>query len=912
MNPPPDPRPESLLVEQDWVRPLVQRLVRDEARAEDVLQATWLRALHRPPRAEPGGASWKSWLARVARHLALRDGARESSRRRREERAARGERLPSTAEIVEREEERRRIVEHVLALSEPYRTTLILRFYEGLEPREIAREQGTNASTVRNRIARGLGLLRERLERERGSRWLASCLAVLPLGSTHALVVHASLASWLAKGGIVAKKIEIVAAAVIVATAGVAWLCWPKPEPARVAQRVEAGGGVLDPAPAEPLAGAASAGTASTLENDAGALEAARSGASRKPAGAGANGVAADDGLARLFGQVVDAQGQPLAGTQFVFETSDGADGGVPIVSDLPIASREVVENPSATQKGNFEEQKERRRALQIVISAVRTDEMVMRQASARKLALDMSEEKADRISTNGTELTALQFLSNRLSFGGAQLLLVDSEGNTRDASTGSEGNYSIEGLHPGTWKVFVSAEGRLAKRTEVEIAPGVHVKRLDLSLGDPLRVRVKLLTPDGRDLAAAIAADPELSWRVELIPVALRPGSAARFLPRGGGNGRGHGCGTYTPRAELSEEERSAHPDVSGVLTVSEEPPLEVGLALSGALIERRPLAAGQDEVEFRLSLDDLRRCFPTVVVRLVDAQTHRPVTKAGVTIEGVSTRVDADSAGIASFANEAETDERRAALALEKFAFDRKLAEDKKLAADRSSQGIPGSPVDANGDVRIPWVPCGEHTLFVLAPGYGPLQTRVLIEAGNVCELAPIELSGLARVSGRIFDADGQPMQVSFSLLPSERFEETHEALAGAPWASDEHGAFDVKWIRREHYVVRVDNGEQMLPPLVVDASQGEAVDLELHLVHSTPVRVLFNREPPEDAALRVFSAAGVPVLERDLKGVQPADLALAPGSYLAEVRAGAQRVGSARFTVAKEKVDVKLALP
>jgi len=41
---------ETLLSHRPFVRALARRLVRDEARAEDVVQETWLAALRRPPR----------------------------------------------------------------------------------------------------------------------------------------------------------------------------------------------------------------------------------------------------------------------------------------------------------------------------------------------------------------------------------------------------------------------------------------------------------------------------------------------------------------------------------------------------------------------------------------------------------------------------------------------------------------------------------------------------------------------------------------------------------------------------------------------------------------------------------------------------------------------------------------------
>lgn len=81
----------------------------------------------------------------------------------------------------------------VLALAEPYRTTVLLRFWEGLSPAAIAKQQGVPTETVRTRLKRGLMQLRARLDDEHGGdrkAWL------LPLtGIAYPSTLAASVAS---------------------------------------------------------------------------------------------------------------------------------------------------------------------------------------------------------------------------------------------------------------------------------------------------------------------------------------------------------------------------------------------------------------------------------------------------------------------------------------------------------------------------------------------------------------------------------------------------------------------------------------------------------------------------------------------------------------------------------------------
>ena len=169
-----------LLEHQGWVRDLARRLVRDPALADDVAQSVWVSALeHGPsvPVKEDSGLL-RSWLGTVTRNAARQLRRSESRRADHEARAAsRSEgRLPSAAELVERSALNRRVAEAVERLGEPYSSTLLLRFFEGLPPREIARRQGVPVETVRTRLTRGIATLRSSLDEEFGDRgtWMAA------------------------------------------------------------------------------------------------------------------------------------------------------------------------------------------------------------------------------------------------------------------------------------------------------------------------------------------------------------------------------------------------------------------------------------------------------------------------------------------------------------------------------------------------------------------------------------------------------------------------------------------------------------------------------------------------------------------------------------------------------------------
>lgn len=178
---PPPPDLDLLLAHDGYVRALARRLVFDAHAAEDVVQETWCAALAKGPR---DARSLRGWLAALVRNRARDAGRREARRRAREREVARDEEVPSTDAILELEEARRRVVEAVLALDEPYRSTVLLRHFPPRPPREVARRLGVPVETVRTRTRRAHQMLRARLGDQLGGedgRWAPALVAAMQL-----------------------------------------------------------------------------------------------------------------------------------------------------------------------------------------------------------------------------------------------------------------------------------------------------------------------------------------------------------------------------------------------------------------------------------------------------------------------------------------------------------------------------------------------------------------------------------------------------------------------------------------------------------------------------------------------------------------------------------------------------------
>ena len=212
---------DELLRHAQWIRSLARALVSDDAAAEDVAQETMVAALTHPP----AQAKLRPWLRQVVRNFA-RLHHRSRGRRREHESGARGPSgLPGPEEFSERLEAEQELTRELARLDEPFRSTLMHRYYDDLAPAEIASRLGVPAGTVRWRLKRGLEILRSRLDDAHDGNRGAWSLALLPLARIENAAAMGAAAASVAIPGLVlmnAIKVACAAAAVCLLTVGLA------------------------------------------------------------------------------------------------------------------------------------------------------------------------------------------------------------------------------------------------------------------------------------------------------------------------------------------------------------------------------------------------------------------------------------------------------------------------------------------------------------------------------------------------------------------------------------------------------------------------------------------------------------------------------------------------------------------
>jgi RNA polymerase sigma factor (sigma-70 family) len=453
--------PEALLAHAGWVRDLARGLLRDPHSADDVVQETWLAALRRAPE---DSSRLASWLARVARNFAGKRIRGDARRAGHERLAPEREPAPSPADLFERAALHREIVEAVLALDEPYRAAILLRYFEELTPRAIARRDGMPVRTVKTRLARGLEKLRSQLDARAGGNreaWLGALVAftrepfAVGPAATAATLMSTNLKLWT-----VGSVLAAILAAIFVLDRRSASVSGPS----RTARSV------LSPTS---LAGAPAAPSA---------LEAAQAEPPRSTeAQDGAAKPAADSGatsgtVPELRGKVTDSSGRPLRGVRIDVRQFEGR--GFELLSARPeLAVESLAASITSDERGEFRVRLPPARPFDLCASLAGYAD---RRLPGRFAGEDVTVVLTAGVTIFGrvTRTTDSAPCAGASIRAGPGMIRMDGEPQFV-AQTDESGAYRLEGLPPGELSLAVDSSGEIGSFGVVVVASeGAAIER--------------------------------------------------------------------------------------------------------------------------------------------------------------------------------------------------------------------------------------------------------------------------------------------------------------------------------------------------------------------------------------------------------------------------------------------------
>jgi RNA polymerase sigma-70 factor (ECF subfamily) len=153
---------------QTLVRSVLNRCVKDEDKAKDLAQETFFQAFRHLGRLRDV-TQFKAWLMRIAQRAFL--AYRRSPLTQAQGKTVSSEDVPlelsfdrSDEDPLERcilAQEVRSVVDQI---PDPFRTTLVQRYFDDLPLTEVARQQKIGLPLAKYRVRHGLKLLRERLQ----------------------------------------------------------------------------------------------------------------------------------------------------------------------------------------------------------------------------------------------------------------------------------------------------------------------------------------------------------------------------------------------------------------------------------------------------------------------------------------------------------------------------------------------------------------------------------------------------------------------------------------------------------------------------------------------------------------------------------------------------------------------------
>lgn len=422
-----------------------------------------------------------------------------------------------------------------------------------------------------------------------------------------------------------------------------------------------------------------------------------------------------------------------------------------------------------------------------------------------------------------------------------ARVSFVDHAGQRRSSDAKQEGAYELHELEYGTYWVTASADGYRSLEEKFELKPNQPRMVKDFTLQKAVQLRIRVTTPEGKDLFEVLKQTAAPLGTRLLVPIATREPPGKRFNEVAGSLNDKLGVGQFQdhgPRAD------GLPPGCMGLLLLDCDLPVCVSLVYHHVVLQTKLVGKGEDEVGFVLSPAELFASQATIRLCVIDAETRQPIERARVMLSGGSYA----SAGVAT-----------------------------------DAQGV------AAIDRREP----GLFDLQVWAKGYESSRTLIDALPGEITDLGTVALESEVGVEGRVLDLESHPRAASFSLGIIDPVDRVVHWSKQQRFTSSGDGSFAIHGLGRREYVIRtgnhdaVDAGEWegirwVSGNLSLDTRAGSITGLELRLRRASKLVLRTAATTVEWMGFRVVDEHGIELVGGRFHGSEPRALALPAGSY------------------------------
>jgi len=419
----------------------------------------------------------------------------------------------------------------------------------------------------------------------------------------------------------------------------------------------------------------------------------------------------------------------------------------------------------------------------------------------------------------------------------------------------GADGAYSIPNLAPGPWWILASSRRDGEAFVLVDLDDSSSELRFDVKLAAVPQVLVKVID---------LAGEPIIGRAFVPIATTAPPGEWFDEVVGSFNNAFGVGEFDFDYGEEYTDALGAASRDEGyiGRLRFHSEPPVYVSLVNYQRTIATQRVERDQREVVFRVDANSplLRR--PSLRGRFVDAETHDPLTKAVVLLQGAMTRM---------------------------------------------------GTLDDHGAFEMPNCATGWSILSVRAMGYENCDRCFRVEPGEDIDLGDIEVGTALSIEGVIVDEQGHGVatSVEYGLIDPATDRIRRVGLRYST-NSGEDGSFRISGLSPQRYSLRVWKNDHEWSPVAqdFDMSLGSFENVRFEVARAVPVSVRPSGERWRDVFYRFFDASGACVVDSRLWSAAPYKLGLAPGVYELEVAVG--KAPPSRRSLVISGDPMQLALP
>lgn len=415
---------------------------------------------------------------------------------------------------------------------------------------------------------------------------------------------------------------------------------------------------------------------------------------------------------------------------------------------------------------------------------------------------------------------------------------LTDAAGVRRNTETRGDGHYSLAGLAPGKWTLHWGGVGFRDESQPLELTAEDPIVRRDLTIRRALALKIRVTTPAGEPLYAALRTRSKagLSNPETPLPVATLDAPPETIEEANDAGENQVGVGTFWSSGPLAA---AAGPKYMGVLLLTVDLPVFVSLAVGARVVATQRVEPSVDEVSFVVDLEALLARQATVRVRFLGAG-HGEALRGGLEIEPLDRIV---SVGDGSW----------------------------------SATLAPGS-----------------YTLRFRAQGYASAAREITLAPGQELDLGDIVLPPELTIEGRLLDPEGNPVLGRLVVGQRDergilRFDDTLEL------ASALDGRYKITGLSAARYVLRTAGDDEVVfpgrkePPTVwvsgnvaVSTLGGSVRGFDLHLARAG-VLTLKNAETlPSGSSCKVLDERGDVFRHQGFTPGFVPRLLLPPGAY------------------------------